>query len=84
MVELHKGGHTWYDIRPVHLLLNRDGSIQVVLHSLRSIVRLKTRDSLPFVAPEQLQSKQDVDMEELWKHRFKVFSRWSTRGVFPF
>lgn len=72
VVDLHKAGKTWYDIRPVHLLLNGDGSIQVVLHSLRSIVRLKTRDSLPFVAPEQLQSKQDADIDELWRYRFKV------------
>lgn len=67
---MHAQGVPWSDIRPVHILVEASGRVQVVLHSLRSLVRLKTRDSLPFVAPEQL-SKTDRDPEELWRQRVK-------------
>eukprot|EP01128_Nolandella_sp_AFSM9_P002595 TRINITY_DN12967_c0_g1_i1.p1 TRINITY_DN12967_c0_g1~~TRINITY_DN12967_c0_g1_i1.p1 ORF type:complete len:746 (+),score=182.40 TRINITY_DN12967_c0_g1_i1:205-2238(+) len=67
LLYLHSRGEAWFDIRPVHLLLEENGMVRVVLHSLRSIVQQKTRDSLPYVAPEQLAQidEQLVDVSRM-------------------
>lgn len=66
---LHQRGVAWFDVRPEHILIDDCGKVAVVLHSLRSIVQQKTRDSLPYVAPEQLQQIEDHDVQ---MSRFKA------------
>jgi serine/threonine-protein kinase OSR1/STK39 len=62
---LHEHEKVWYDVRCLHILFRLDGSVACSLLSLRSIVKLKTRDSLPFFAPELLQPKGGNEGDDL-------------------
>jgi serine/threonine protein kinase len=44
--------------------LNPNGKVEVNLLSLRSIVQLKTRDSLPFISPEVIKEKMITNLTE--------------------
>jgi serine/threonine protein kinase len=68
---IHKANIVWCDVRGSNILIRTDGSILVNLLSLRSVVQLKTRDSLPFVAPELLQKDRDGENSDV-NQKFKV------------
>jgi len=68
---LHKHDLIWFDVRGNNIFITKNGIVKVQLVSLRSVVQLKTRDSLPFVAPE-LVTRSDVSREHV--HKLDVWS----------
>uniref|UniRef100_A0A6B2L301 Protein kinase domain-containing protein n=1 Tax=Arcella intermedia TaxID=1963864 RepID=A0A6B2L301_9EUKA len=69
---IHKSHKVWYDVRGTNVLFKPDGTIVVNLQSLRSIFHMKTRDSLPFMAPEILST--DAQPEHSLKCKADIWS----------
>jgi len=70
---LHTSDVVWYDCRASHIYLKLDGSVAVNILSLRSILQMKTRDSLPFMAPEIILPKDRV-MNDENKYKADIWS----------
>eukprot|EP01125_Pyxidicula_operculata_P006417 TRINITY_DN2225_c2_g1_i1.p1 TRINITY_DN2225_c2_g1~~TRINITY_DN2225_c2_g1_i1.p1 ORF type:complete len:663 (-),score=96.37 TRINITY_DN2225_c2_g1_i1:190-2178(-) len=61
---MHKSGTVWYDVRCRNIGFRNSGSVVVNLFSLRSAVQLKTRDSLPYIAPENFNPVTSSDNQQ--------------------
>jgi len=82
---LHKKGQPLCDFRARNLILNRDGTIAINPISLRTITNSKTRESLPFIAPELLGSTIEESLKlkgDIWS--FGITAIHLATGQIPY
>eukprot|EP01125_Pyxidicula_operculata_P012573 TRINITY_DN4132_c0_g1_i2.p1 TRINITY_DN4132_c0_g1~~TRINITY_DN4132_c0_g1_i2.p1 ORF type:complete len:806 (-),score=155.83 TRINITY_DN4132_c0_g1_i2:260-2677(-) len=87
VIFMHNAGLVWHDLRPKNFLLRSDGKIIVNTISLRSVLQEKTRDSLPFLAPELLQNTGTINFDtsfkaDIWSLGISAYEL--ATGVLPF